>query len=787
MTPTEETAPEELAEPGIEESQESPYGPRNEKLPLQLVNAIKATIKEFASQELFVRRREVLRDRKNRFYERGYQHIYEGRNGVFLQGTPGGTISANGREIQCPAYIDDYNIYQPYLRIQEAILTQNPPGIDFRPLNPNRPEDTEASQTAEGYRHVFDRSNNVKEIQTQIVRMLMLSGRVVVWSRTEEMPEKFGYTDDNQPKQMEVATIHGTMESRVPILAKSQEECLFCFLYNDLDVKQAKAKYPGEGADGIEFASKIKANMSGLGESAYERLARLGVLNGSRMMSQIGDAFTHLATEQHDFLRPAAFTGDRFDDPLEEAGPEDMIEGQPLPTVGEKLRQLFPDGCRADFVGDVYVGAANESMDDHLKILGGPYVGDGMFRMAGMDPMTVIQDRFNDNMNAAGEVWDHGWPSTWIHAGDVEYDSIVGQTASPYAIRQLKELPNGMKAEDQFYREPNPELPATFMQFLDFLEGPLAQFIMAAPPALFGAAMQDQKTASGYAQARAQAMGQQGLIWQGIQHLMAGMYYQAALAAAKNPTHEDEITFEGPDQQTTTIRMDRLRKGKFGCYPDEDSSLPESTAAKRGTLASILTMAAQSPILGAQIMESPDNWETFLDVFGFSELTIPEALSRQKAVSDIEKLLQQSPLPPSPQEMQAAMVQHAAAAMTATASGQPEPPTPNAAAMLKASIPVDPYAYFNWEAEKCKEWLNSDACRRQLEEGNQLGVQNVLLHWQELQKMAILTAPPPPAAPAPGAGAHPPAKPAKPSNPSGPQKPATKPPAEPGAPGADTM
>ena len=85
-----------------DEQAESPYGPRNEKLPLQLVNVIAATIKEHAEQERFTRRREVLEARKLRFYEQSSQHVYEGRNGVFMQGTPGAT---DGSAVPPPAYL----------------------------------------------------------------------------------------------------------------------------------------------------------------------------------------------------------------------------------------------------------------------------------------------------------------------------------------------------------------------------------------------------------------------------------------------------------------------------------------------------------------------------------------------------------------------------------------------------------------------------------------------------------------------------------------------------------
>lgn len=763
------------------DEQPSPYGERNEQLPEQLVNALKDLVKKFQQQEQYIRRMEVLADRLKRFYERGYQHVYcNQRTGLFVQATAGATVPSNGQQIQCPNYIDDYNIFQPYLRVLQAILTQNPPGIDFRPINPNKSEDIEAAETAEGYRKMFDRSNDAKEIQTQIVRMMGVSGRTVIWTRTEANAQKFGLNRDGEPKRMEISTVHGTLESKVPILAKCLEDALYCFLFDDIDVRQAKTQHP-------DFATKIKANTSGLGESNYERSARLGVLQGTRDQAQMGDAFSHLVTEMNCWIRPASFTDEAFEDAFEEIEPN---EDGSVMTIKDKLLQLFPNGVHVVFEGDTYVGSWGESMDDHI-VVGFPYVGDGMFRMALMDPMVVVTDRFNDNMNAAAEVWDFGWPSTWVAADDTEFEAIGDQEAAPYAFRQFKSLPKGEKLQDRVYREPNPALPANFMEFIELLEGPLAQFMIAAPPALFGAAMEDQKTASGYAQARSQAMGQQGLTWAAIQKMMSRMYYQAALCASSNPDHSEEIIVPGDGGSNSTVRLERLTKGKFGCYPDEDSSFPESTSAKRVTLSGVLDKAALNPVLGAQVMSSPDNWKLFATIMGFPELVIPEAVSRDKQVFEIEELLQGAPIPASPEELQSAQVQHAAASMAAQRMGQPEPPPPDPMSMLKPSIMPDELDFHEWEFPKCKEWLSSEACRRELStinpetgENNASGVLNVKLHALEHQKFMIAQMPPPMAAPA-----GPPAKdgPPKPgAHPAGPPKPPATP-ATPARPGMATM
>lgn len=735
MAPT-----DELEQSGAEYLEESPdsepkpqYGPNNEKLPKQLVEAIRAAITEFQQQEKFTRRREVLHDRKNRFYERGYQHIlWSSQSNCFTLVSAGGQmLNPNGQMVQCPTFIDDYNIFFPFLDILTAILTQNPPGVNFQPNDPSKPEDIDKSRSAEDYSHAWDRMNDRPAIQAEIVRMMGLSGRVVSWTRTEEDGQKFGYNDDGSPKEFQRTTIHGTLETKVPISAREFDGgFLYCFLYDDPDVKWAKWKYP-------DIKKEIKAGTAALGENIYERTARLGVLNGTRAQAQLGDAFTHLTARINAFLRPAAFTGERYEEIFDEAEEGDVNEDGSAMTVGEKLNQLFPDGCRAVFVGDVYAQSFAESMDDHIDVRF-PCQGDGMFRQAFMDPMSVNQDVFNDLMNPAHEEFDTGWAAIWFNADDEELDAVRSQRAAPNAIRGWK-CRDGLKMQDSIYEEKGPELPPSFEQFLQLIMGQLPQFQLAAPPAIFGSAMEDQKTASGYAQARSQAMGRLGVIWANIQRMFARIRYQAALAASKCQQMNGEITIPGKDgQQPLTINLDRLKKGDFGCYPDEDSSFPESTQQKRSTFQQVVTMAEQSPVV-MQMLDNPDNIATAKRLWGLDELVLLPAEARDKQLAEIEILLQQAPLPPDPGEMFA----YQAVAGQAIAIGQPAPPPPGP----QPSVPVDELDFHVWEFQKCQEWLSSKARRDEDAKGNQAGVMNVKLHALA-HKAMIPAAPPMPVLPA---------------------------------------
>lgn len=742
------------------ELSQQPYGEFNKELPEELVNILRAIIEKFQHQDMYDRRREVLTDRRNRFYERGYQHLVENSTtGQFTMQQAGGWVKQGNVDIQCPSCIDDYNIVQPCQMILEAIMTQASAGVNFRPCDPSSAEDMDAAKAAEGYREHFDRQNDVNELRRQMVRMMALSGRTVIWTKTAEDGPKYGYDAMDQPVKMQMAQVFGTLETKCPITAKCLSDCHYFFISDDPDVLMAKQEYP-------DFAKEIKASQCCLGESEYERIARLGVLQGTRQRGQAGESTSHLTTRLHAWIRPAAFNMEICDEAFEGG------------TIKDALNQLFPKGALVTFVGETYVGSAAEAMEDSLVVFH-PYPGDGMFRLAMMQPGIVIQDRFNDDMNAYAEVKDYGWPSTWVHGEQEDVDAIVSQKASPYSYHGTKAR-TGQQLEHNFFREPDPNIPASFFTSTqDLLQ--LLYFILATPPALFGQAESDQKTAAGFAQMRAQAMGRLGLPYGVMNAATAQMYYQAALKAAQDSPDEGKpITVSGADGRNTQVDISALNRGAFRAYPDMDAGFPESTEAKRTTLNAIFQLAGQSPV-GMQIIDNPDNLETYKEVNGFPRLVIPEAEARNKQVGEIEKLLQQTPIPPDPMQVQqaekAAQVQHAAQSVQAEQMGMPAPPMQpfDPSSLIMPSIMPLPMDLHPWEFKKCQDWMSSEeGCREK--DNNPTGFQNVVLHAQKHWEMRGMYVDPPPMPVMP----HPAGPPA-----AGPKKPPIS--APPGSPHAATM
>lgn len=777
MTPTlpatDELAPDQQETP--EPAPPDRYGQNNRDLPEQLVKVLRAAVVKAQTEERYLRRLEVLHDRRNRYYERGHQHIYESNDG-FKMAIPGAPWSdANGNDYEWGDFINDYNIFHGFLWIIQSVLTQSPTGIEFEPIDPSKDEDNQAATTADGLRQHFNRINDTRALARETVRMMGLSGRYIRWTRLVENAAKFGRKDDGTPKKETICTTYGALESKVPLMEKAQCDFAYAILYDDLDIRNARQDYGN-------IRKEIQPGENCLDENNYEKFARLGVLQGARSEFQAGESIQHLITRGNIWLRPSCFSGEECDDPFEE---------DPSMTVRDALDEMFPDGVHVVFVGKTYAECWAESMDDALYT-GKPFAGDGQFAMAIMDPATVPQDVFNDQMNYAEETFAFGATREYVKAKDVEFAAIQDQVARPFAQTQLKNVAAGESAADQVYRTPNPEIPTTMQPYIEFLMGALLQFMLACPPAIWGETSPDNKTATGQVQAKNQALGRLGVLWSELQNADAKMYYQVALAVQNDPDTPEEIIVPVRDGQNVTIRVERLRKGNFMCRPDNDSGFPDSTNAIRGVLTQVITMLTQlapaDPKLIADFM-NPRNLKEIMRVFGMSDFVLPDAEAAERQMEEIEELLQGVPVMPTPEEIAMAQQQYEEKAEMAgqlaghsmvanAAAGQPgappQPPPPfDPMSLATSSVPIHPWDYDDGHIKTCDEYLNGSACRIELQVGradpvdgqikpNPRGVLNVWLHRQEHAKaLAAKTPPMPVQAMAPPAAAHkPPAKPA---------------------------
>lgn len=695
----------------------------------EIQDEIKSLAKHFIGLDKWVRRQEVIDARRQRFYYRNDQYIFWRSDAVgFVPANGGSAIVAGNSTVEIPRYTDVYNIYTPYGESLMATLIQNAPGVNWQPLDPSKPEDVTSAQTAEKYQQKIEKENDRKTLQAEVARFFYTDGRTILYTRRVEDGEG----------ARELITPHGVLESKVvPITANKREDLVALFLSDEIDIYKAKDDYP-------DYAESITEGLASLGESSYERIARLGVLQGTKLLMQAGDAFSHMVTRHTVFLRPSTFRRARRE-------------------LRDTLRELYPNGIKAIFCGETYCGSENVSMDEQVSIKF-PTPGDGMSRPSLGKRLVPLQDVFNDEINLWHEAHDFCVPTLFMYSETGDIDAVREEISQPGNIVPFTALPPGANSAQQaFYAAVLEGIPATLPQFIQFVQGPLAQFISGAFPALFGGDTKDNDTAKGIAIQRDQAMGRMGIPWSALQELFAEAYYQAVRSTVEHGGDDATFTYATKDksgnQVSETISLSDLKRGDFKCVADTDSSFPESTNQKRATFQMLMAAAERNPIL-AQIMQEPDNQEFGHEVLGLPELIIPGAVSRNKQLIEIDQLLKEGPVPPSDEKLDQMMTADPAFAQSMIewqkATGVSllingtMPPMPVPPDQMEPSVQVDQqFDFHDYEFQTVKEWLSSEARRQEELKGNMAGIQNVRLHgMKHLSFMVAAMAAEPQPAPA---------------------------------------
>jgi hypothetical protein len=460
----------------------------------------------------------------------------------------------------------------------------------------------------------------------------------------------------NVPNGQEVITMVGALELKTPPWANEQREYPYLQWNMETHLARLRAAYP-------HAADKIGPPVVPDGSQEYERLARLSQSQGGPF-TQGGDINQNLITYQRTWMRPWAFY---------------LIEDL---RKRKRLLELFPEGCYVAFAGDAYLESRNESMDDHWRVMHAlPGDGSSTGRPALGDSLISVQERFNTLTNLQMETYDYGVPPIYVDPEAIDVDATQYQTAEPGAVYPARPRP-GMPLGASFFTPPPAQVPPDLVEHAQELMGPIAQFLTGAFPALFGGSMEGQKTASGYAMARDQAMGRLGLVWRRMRQFQAEMMMLAVDCFRKNRSMDVEIPLLGAaaEVESKWIRLADL-KGNILARPESDDQFPTLWNQKRGVLLQLMTM--KDPSI-EQTLTMPENLALVKQLLGLTDLQIPGEQARAKQMKEIVVLLESQPI-----------------ARTDPASGQ---------TILLPSLVPDEFADdHSVELETCKRWLTSDA------------------------------------------------------------------------------
>ncbi|MHB8541774.1 MAG: hypothetical protein ACYDCD_12670 [Candidatus Acidiferrales bacterium] len=762
------------------------FGPNNEQFPERLQNALRRLVLELASESEISRRAEIRRIKQAHQFWRGLQYLWWSERDQNWH-LPFEQKRADESSLEdLPRYEFVTNIYQAFGLSIISVLSQDIPRVRFFPQSAESEADVSSAKSASEVSKLIERNNRIGNLIVEEAFHLWTGGKVGAYVRYVVDGQRFGFhpeteLDERQvkigggwvcgecgaetageragpekhadvtaapwncamcgallgeenyvPEELitvpsgvrttrvangqEVVTIVGALELKTPPWANEIHE--YPFLQWNMEVHQARlrAAYP-------HAANKIGPPVAPGDSAQYERLARLEQSQGGPLTAG-GDFNPNLITFQRTWLRPWAFY---------------QLDDQKL---RDELLAIFPDGCYVALAGDAYCESRNENMDDHWRVMHA-MPGDGSSgRPALGDALISVQERFNTLSNLQIETYEYGIPPIYADSEVLDFDALQSQTAEPGAHYPAKAKP-GQPLAAGFFQPQAARVPPDLAGHAADLMGPVAQFLTGAFPALFGGAMTNTSTASGYAMARDQAMGRIGLVWRRMKFFHADLMLAAVDCFRKNRPGDVEVTLLGPGAafESKWIRLVDL-KGNLFSYPETEEQYPTQWSEQRAVLMQL--MANPDPRLQA-VLGDPSNLGLLKRLIGLDELVIPDEESRTKQYREIAQMLEEHPVVVSPStplsasvgtglqtgpgEAEASPLQTnlrpsvarasaCADAVAPTASDQPGKNSPAESELQQTggserilpSIVPDEFADNHAvELDACKRWFSSDA------------------------------------------------------------------------------
>jgi hypothetical protein len=685
-------------------------GQSTERAPLSkhLQEVLLGLVRMQTRRDMAARRVQVLDARTQRFFYRGLQYLAYSAKDETL-------VSLNGLSLGKGTEDNDsvrqtFNIYLGYAKSFMAVFSQGLPKCTPDPVEPKKPLDITAAAEALKAKRVIEAANNPKTIQIKVARFLWTDGLAVAYTRSVEKK--------GQPTEM--IDVDGALEWRLPMSCSVLADCGFAQRNKEFDIAFLKAKFP-------DVADSITAN----GNDDFDRMSRIAVAQGmNKEANNQGGGAGYMATFSQTWLRPWTF--EELEDKADKAA----------------LKERFTKGCYVAFAGDTYCEDADESMDGCIKLLHA-LEGDGIHRPSVGKSMMSAQEAFNGMMNLAQETFEYGVPSTWVDQEAVDVDAIQEQESKPKMYLPFDRTANE-SAESHFFQEAAAEPSAAMMAYMQDLQGPLCQFLTGQQPSLYGAEMEDQKTASGFAMARNQAMGILGLQW-----MPYTLWYSMVIADAVNcmaDCRSGIVAALVPSRRAgkkdmVSVDVAALREGKHSWSPDPDDNVPQSWTERSNAFKQFSAEVSKTPE-GMKVLSLPDNLALGKQMWGLQDLTLPEEDSRDKQLEEIDELLEATPIPDE-EAFNAAMQQWQQQDQASQANvqpGQPPPapvPAPNQTDFQKSSVPIDvEYDDHGAEYDEVVTFVNSKDGRR-MKLAKPLGFENVRLHGLEHKKaMQAAQAPP---------------------------------------------
>ena len=752
-------APDSEPEAKYETTDGKPYADDFSNLSVERVAELHAVCTKFDQRDEWARMIELIRCTLRRYFDIGIQHPYWNADAMQFQVGPAGATLGGEDANQEEFFEEEFNIFTANRKIFQAAFSQSAAPSRMEPDKPKDGPSIKAAAEAEKYLEVYQKYNPPKDAQMQVAQLLWTDGHVIAVTDYETDEEKCGVDPEGNPQGTEVTAYYGVLERKCPIIGKFKK-WPYCKISEEKDITVAQEENP-HVADQIEGAAKGQVP-----NNEIARMSRIAVGEGIAQVS--ADTLAYLVTEDRWWLRPAAFRV------LDKDKRAFWVGGESSDEQGHKIKVkgLFEKGCRAKFIGTVFCGAKEIAMEAQLRDMHA-LTGSGNARPSLSDPMVPIQMEFNDAVGMVSELYHKCIPGIWLDVG-VEAMQAIMEQYSRWGEYHPFQSTNGKPINENIFPEPTLDVPASMPAWIENLQGPLTQFITGNQPSLFGGNMEDQKTASAYAQARDMSLGLLSILWVPYLMFAASIRWQAARLAAKREEtqlHQGKtisaiLPLKGNKTRTIDIDVGVLKRGGFLCAPVTDMSFPESHTDKANKWMGLYVSVPTNPI-SAQLFQEPDNLVALKDATGI-DITIKGAAARDKQLAEWDEMQAgDGPIPDPAATLAADQKKQQAAdqAVQTVAPGSQAPPVPPEPIQEASSVPIRLADDHIEEGRTCVRILNDSKTLAMLETKPEIVKDlelHLVAHLTKAQSSGILIppdllgiipapAPPPGAAGAPGA------------------------------------
>lgn len=718
--------------------------------------AIKTLCADAARRDYPARLLEVIQSWESALFFRGFQFLLPQKGGGWK--IPGES-TGYGPSMQMDLSLLPTNIYSANAQIIISTLTRAVPNVRFGPQEASNAAQITAAESAYKFIKVIERNNDLMMTQTDAARYLWTDGRFCYYTRFMKDGPRFGWEEDDQPDDIipeneppeggeapapvsaspenppeinpevaaevpveapseeqaeaqpvakkrtprgqEVRTAHGKLEIKlVPMMANTLDECDVLQFEIEVDESRAKGMFP-------EVADEIKAGQTGLTEGQIARLARLNVKLGMQSTYITSDSVAKDVTLQRSWFKRSALMGVKDD------------------AVRDSLIEKFPDGMVCCYAGETFCYARNEGMDD-CWALGNAFSGDGQNRNALGTSLLPIQKRINNWLDLMNDYFIRTVPKKWLDSKAFAVDAIKAQTNVPGDIGSFKRQP-GVPFNELMGVEPSPTHNPSLPDFVKEYIGPISQLIGGAYPALSGGDTGSNDTKGGIITQRNQALGRLGQTWHSIQNAEATAMRQGVRWGAK--CRDKSINERIPGGEAIQLEINNL-KANILCYPEADDSFPESHIDKQNRLTQFIQESAKNPMM-QEVFFNAANLEFLQSVLALTDLQIPQVISRNKQLAEIEILLKGAPVPnPMIQQAQEKAQQLMGMGVDAAHFDQAQVEAEQMPQEV-SSVPIDPDNDDNeTEAATCWLWINLPEGRK-AKRTHPDGFRNISLHRQE--------------------------------------------------------